>query len=152
MLSLKSCRLVPLCLFFETGSLIGLQFTSWSEAWGCPVSDLPSTGVVSMRHHTNFACGLWGLNPGHHACNANTSLTEPSSWVETKKKSHWRFYRQGRSGNPNQVSLNISLMLTTRLISKSEKNSSPRRSFTTNLSPGSFTPHFISWVFYESLR
>lgn len=56
------------------------------QAWGCPASDLPRTGVVSMHHHKDFACGFWGLNPGLYACNANTSLTEPSSRAETKKK------------------------------------------------------------------
>ncbi|CAO2643162.1 hypothetical protein LEMLEM_LOCUS26538 [Lemmus lemmus] len=40
-----------------------------------------------MHHLMDFTRGLWRLNPGLHACNANTLLTKPSSRAETKKKS-----------------------------------------------------------------
>lgn len=56
---------------FETGSLFGLELTSYTD-WLLSIRDLlslpPCAKIISVYHYTWLLWGHWALNSGPHAC------------------------------------------------------------------------------------
>lgn len=73
-------------LYFETGSLIGLELTDLARlaihgATGFLLSlSLSSTEISSAHHHPGIFTRVLGIELPLHACMASFLLTEPSPW------------------------------------------------------------------------